>query len=141
MLESQHAYTRRVTFADTDAAGVVHFSKILCYVEEAEHAFLLGLGFDVVSEREGWPIVKVDIDYRRPLKFNDEVDILIEPFSGGKASVTWSFAVFVDGAMAAEGILTTVRVDGNGKPQEIPSILREEIELSSEAEEGEIEEE
>jgi len=134
MRETQQAYTRRVTFADTDAAGVVHFSRILCFIEEAEHAFLLGLGFDVISEREGWPIVKVDIDYRRPLRFNDEVDILIEPFSGGKASVTWSFAAFLDGAMAAEGILTTVRVDGNGKPQEIPQILREKIQQSADEE-------
>ncbi len=140
MLESQHAYTRSVTFADTDAAGVVHFSKILCFVEEAEHAFLLALGFDVVSEREGWPIVKVDIDYRRPLSFNEEVDILIEPFSGGKTSVTWSFGVFVDGTMAAEGIITTVRVDGNGKPQEIPEILRNKILQSEQAEEEEGEE-
>jgi acyl-CoA thioester hydrolase len=127
MLEALNAYTRRVTFADTDAAGVVHFSRILCFVEEAEHAFLLSLGFDVISEREGWPIVKVDVDYRRPLRFNDEVDVIIEPFSGGKSSVTWSFAVFVDGAIAAEGIITTVRVDGSGKPQEIPEILSNQI--------------
>ena len=127
MQETHQAYTRRVHFADTDAAGVVHFSKILCYVEEAEHAYLLSLGLDVVSEREGWPIVKVDVDYRRPLRFNEEVDISIEPFSCGRSSVSWSFAVFCDGVMAAEGIITTVRVDGTGKSQEIPSILRSKV--------------
>ena len=127
MQETFQAYTRRVPFADTDAAGVVHFSKILCYVEEAEHAFLLSLGLDVASEREGWPIVKVDVDYRRPLVFNEEVDISIEPFSCGRTSVSWSFAVFCDGAMVAEGIITTVRVDGAGKAQEIPEILRNKV--------------
>ena len=131
MQETLQAYTRRVTFADTDAAGVVHFSKILCYIEEAEHAYLLSLGLDVVSERECWPIVKVDVDYRRPLRFNDEVDISIEPFSGGRTSVSWSFAVFCDGAMVAEGILTTVRVDGQGKSQELPEVLREQISNSA----------
>lgn len=125
MQKTQQAYTRRVSFADTDAARVVHFSKILCYVEEAEHAFLLSLGLDVVSEREGWPIVKVDVDYRRPLRFNEEVDISIEPFSSGKTSVSWSFGVFCDGTMVAEGIFTTVRVDGQGKPTEIPEVLRD----------------
>ena len=127
MQETFQAYTRRVPFADTDAAGVVHFSRILCYVEEAEHAYLLALGLDVASEREGWPIVKVDVDYRRPLVFNEEVDISIEPFSCGKTSVSWSFAVFCDGAMVAEGIITTVRVDGSGKAQEIPEILRNKV--------------
>ena len=136
MQETYQAYTRRVTFADTDAAGVVHFSKILCYVEEAEHAYLLALGLDVVSDREGWPIVKVDVDYRRPLKFNDEVDISIEPFSGGRSSVSWSFAAFCDGGMVAEGIITTVRVDGNGKAQELPEILREKISKSEAEDDG-----
>ena len=135
MQETHQAYTRRVHFADTDAAGVVHFSKILCFVEEAEHAYLLSLGLDVVSEREGWPIVKVDVDYRRPLYFNEDVDISIEPFSCGRSSVSWSFAAFCDGAMAAEGIITTVRVDGSGKPQEIPDIIRNKV-----AEEDQLEE-
>lgn len=127
MQETSQAYTRRVTFADTDAAGVVHFSKILCYVEEAIHAYLLELNLDVVSSREGWPIVKVDVDYRRPLHFNDEVDISIEPFSSGRSSVSWSFAVFCDGVMNAEGILTNVRVDGQGKSQDIPMVLKDQI--------------
>jgi len=80
MSEVRSAYTRRVQFVDTDAAGVVHFTNVQRYVEEAKHAYLLGLGFDVVSNSEGWPIVKVDVDYRRPLRFNEEVDISIEPF-------------------------------------------------------------
>ncbi|MDB9741322.1 acyl-CoA thioesterase [Akkermansiaceae bacterium] len=136
MRQSQQAYTRRVPFADTDAAGVVHFSKILCYIEEAEHAYLLNLGLDVVSEREGWPVVKVDIDYRKPLRFNDEVDISIEPFSIGKTSVSWSFAVFCDGNMVAEGILTTVRVDGVGKSCEIPEVIKQSIQNKETTEEG-----
>ena len=139
MQQTHLAYTRRVHFADTDAAGVVHFSKILCYVEEAEHTYLLSLGLDVASEREGWPIVKVDVDYRRPLRFDEEVDISIAPFSCGRSSVSWSFAVFCDGAMAAEGIITTVRVDGYGKAQEIPEIIRDRVnesEQSPDFEEG-----
>lgn len=124
MKDSQQTYTRRVHFADTDAAGVVHFSKILCYIEEAIHFFLLEQGLDVSSEREGWPVVKVDIDYRKPLFFNDEVDISVEPFSSGKTSLSWSFCAFSDGVIIAEGILTNVRVDGRGKPVEVPQLLK-----------------
>ena len=35
---SEHRYHRRVQFAETDMAGVVHFSYFLRYMEEAEHA-------------------------------------------------------------------------------------------------------
>lgn len=142
MQQTSNAYTRRIPFADTDAAGVVHFSKILCYVEEAVHAYLFELGLDVSSPREGWPIVKVDIDYRKPLFFNQEVDVSVEPFSSGRSSVSWSFAVFCDGVMNAEGILTNVRVDGEGKAFPIPPILQntinqEEAEDAEEIEEAE----
>ena len=61
-----------------------------------------------------------------------EVDIAIEPFASGKTSVSWSFAVFCDGVMVAEGILTTVRVDGVGKPSDIPEVLKNKINASEE---------
>ena len=35
---SEYRYHRRVQFADTDQAGVVHFSWFARYMEEAEHA-------------------------------------------------------------------------------------------------------
>ena len=51
-----HSYTttRRVTFAETDLAGILHFSNSFRYMEEAEHAFFRSLGFRVHScERSG----------------------------------------------------------------------------------------
>ena len=36
----EYRHLRMVEFADTDMAGIVHFSRYFRYVEEAEHAFL-----------------------------------------------------------------------------------------------------
>ena len=36
--------TRSVTFAETDMAGILHFSNYFRYMEEAEHAFFRSLG-------------------------------------------------------------------------------------------------
>ncbi len=35
---------RRIEFAETDMAGIVHFSNYFRYMEETEHEFLRSLG-------------------------------------------------------------------------------------------------
>ena len=39
--------TRRVEFADTDAAGIAHFSAFFAWMEETEHEFLRSRGLSV----------------------------------------------------------------------------------------------
>lgn len=50
---TQFEFERRVEFCETDAAGIVHFSSLLQYVEQAEHALLRSVGFTVHSGKEG----------------------------------------------------------------------------------------
>jgi acyl-CoA thioesterase FadM len=47
---SEYRYKRRVQFADTDLAGVVHFSWIAKYMEEAEHALWRDAGLSIVPQ-------------------------------------------------------------------------------------------
>ncbi len=71
--------TRRVEFSETDMAGIVHYSNFFRYMETAEHAFYRSLGFSVVTDQFetpiGWPRVHAECDYKRPLRFEDEVEI------------------------------------------------------------------
>ena len=71
--------TRRVEFADTDMAGMLHFTNFFRYMEEAEHAFYRSLGFSVhvpmCQGSIGWPRVHAACDYVKPLRFEDEVEI------------------------------------------------------------------
>ena len=43
-----HAFTmqRRVEFAETDMAGILHFSNYFRFMESVEHAFFRSLGRD-----------------------------------------------------------------------------------------------
>ena len=41
---------RRVEFADTDMAGIVHYSNFFRYMEMAEHGFFRALGHSVVMD-------------------------------------------------------------------------------------------
>ena len=71
--------TRRIEFAETDMAGIVHFASFFRYMEETEHAFYRSLGFSVHHRTPdgfvGWPRVQAGCDFRHPVRFEDEVEV------------------------------------------------------------------
>lgn len=76
---SKFIHTRKVEFSDTDMAGIMHFSRFFIFMESAEHAFYRTLGFSIHTElkgkRYGWPRIHVACNFRRPLRFEDDVEI------------------------------------------------------------------
>ena len=74
---------RTVAFADTDMAGIVHFSNFLRYCEAAESALFAELGIPIIEEVKpglyrGWPRVEVSCRYRAPLRFPEPFRVEIE---------------------------------------------------------------
>lgn len=125
-----HRFPCEVAFADTDASGWMHFPNIFRYVEAAEHHFLKSRGI-LVFDRAlgGWPRVKVSCDYQRPLVTGDRIEVLLAISRIGNSSVTWEFEVLTaSGQPAAHGIITTVRVNHQGTPQEISGAERDALE-------------
>ena len=104
--------TRRVQFGDTDTAGIVHFARFFCYMEEAEHEMLRSLGLSVVMEwqgkRLGFPRVGASCDFLRPAKFLEVIDVTVRVDSIGSKSVTYLFEFSKDGEPIARGQITAV---------------------------------
>ena len=122
-----HIYARRITFADTDAAGVAHFSRLATIVEEAIHAFFLKCGIPVLDDSAAWPIVSLHIDYTAPLKFGDHVRIELRVQKIGGASLAWAFEAHKTGvdSPAFHGTLTQCHVaPDTGRPIVIPDRIR-----------------
>src|SRR5204862_5530715 len=73
--------TRQVQFSETDMAGLMHFSNFFRFMETAEHGFYRSLGFSVVDlsrhPRFGWPRVHAECDYKKPLRFEDMVEVQV----------------------------------------------------------------
>jgi acyl-CoA thioesterase FadM len=65
-----------VQFADTDMAGVVHFSWIANYMEEAEHALWRAAGLSIAPADAvlAFPRVALSIDFSAPLHFEEEFE-------------------------------------------------------------------
>lgn len=89
--------TRRVQFAETDMAGVMHFANFFRWMEESEHAFFRSLGMSVMRQRDGktfgWPRVRASCEYFGPVRFEDEVEIRIVITDISEKSITYE-AIF-----------------------------------------------
>ena len=135
-----HSYTttRRVTFAETDLAGILHFSNYFRYMEEAEHAFFRSLGFRVhLCERSGawgWARRNASCDYRRPLRYEDEVELRLLVKEKRKKALVYQVRFVLDGAEVARGEVTAVCVakadDGQLRAAEIPAAVDAAVEAA-----------
>jgi acyl-CoA thioester hydrolase len=109
---SEHRLKRRVQFYETDAAGIVHFSQYFRYMEEAEHALWRANGLSVAppGAELGWPRVAASFDYHRPLRFEDEFDVVISVT--GRTEKTFKFGCVIekDGEKVATGSFTVACV-------------------------------
>ena len=129
--------TRRIEFADTDMAGIVHFANFFRFMESAEVEFLRSRGLSVSmiwnGERIGLPRVAASCDYLRPVTFEDVVEVAVSIERIGLKSVTYGFEFFKDGAVIATGQVTSVccRVLKDNKLEaiDIPANYRERLEM------------
>ena len=78
-MASEFTITRRVEFSETDLAGIMHFTNFYRWMEICEHEFLRSLGLSVDMEDEngrfGWPRVKTPCRFKRPLRFEEVVEV------------------------------------------------------------------
>lgn len=112
MSMTSHSITRRVQFAETDMAGIVHFANYFRWMEEVEHAFFRSLGLSVAMRHEnveiGWPRVNVGFEYFGPLRFEDEVELRLRVTKVGGKSLSYEVDVLLGGKLAALGKSTSV---------------------------------
>ncbi|MGH2677249.1 MAG: acyl-CoA thioesterase [Actinomycetota bacterium] len=114
---------RRIMWFDTDASTKYHNTAPLRLMEEAEASLLDELG--IVREVYGWlPRAHVTIDYLRPLRFWDEVEVDLEVADVGRTSVTYTFAIRKAQERCAEGRVVAVYIDEEGKPRPWPDEYR-----------------
>ena len=138
-----HSYRtqRRIEFADTDMAGIVHFSRFFVFMETAEHEMLRSLGTTVHFEHEGrhigWPRVDVGCQFRSPARLGDVLDIEVRIRRKGRRALTYEFHFSCQGREVAVGhiaciccALSTPYPKGGGRlePVAIPDFIASQLE-------------
>ena len=80
----------RVYYEDTDAGGVVFYANYLRFFERARTEMLRSLGFEqdqLINEQQLIFVVRsVQVDYLKPARFNDSLDVSAEIVSAKKVS-------------------------------------------------------
>lgn len=118
---------RRVHWFDTDSSSKEHNSAPLRWMEEAEAELLDRLG--IVEEVYGrLPRVRVEMDYRRPVRFWEEVEITVRVAGVGRSSVTYDFHVLAASRVAVEGRVVAAYIDEEGRAIPWPERLRNLLE-------------
>jgi YbgC/YbaW family acyl-CoA thioester hydrolase len=126
--------SRRVQFAETDMAGVLHFSNYFRYMEEVEHAFWRSLGRSVITpdalHTMSWPRVAVSCEYFAPACFEDELTLAFRLTHVGGRSLSYEVDFFRENKLIASGKTTAVccgMKDGAFSALQIPDALRAKL--------------
>lgn len=137
-----YRHRRLVEFADTDLAGIMHFSNFFRFVECAEHALFRSLGFHVHTadgtEHEGWPRIEVSCQYYEPAKFEQTLEICLRLDEIRTSSLRYGFWIFADSPtrlLLAQGSFAIIHVvlDPRSRAMRkapIPAALRAKLETA-----------
>ena len=111
-MPSQFTTTCRVEFADTDMAGIIHFSSFYFYMEQAEHEFFRSLGLSIMHKQDaetviGWPRISASCTFEAPAYFEDVLQVRLRVARRGVKSLTIEYEFWRDETRIAHGRMKT----------------------------------
>jgi acyl-CoA thioester hydrolase len=121
-----YAHRLRVRFAETDAMGIVHHSRYLPYLEEARVEYLRHLGHpytELRAEGVDYAVLEAFVQYRRPLQFDDVVDVHLRVGAATRATFQMAYLLTVDGDVRATAVTVHGCVNAAGRPTRMPGWL------------------
>lgn len=125
---SEFSLPVRVYIEDTDAGGIVYYVNYLKFMERARTELLRSYGYDkpaLWSDDAIFVVHSVEVNYRKPAKLSDGLEVTARIVEVGRAYVIFSQQVLRDGEVLCEGTtkVANVRSD-NMKPAALPKEMR-----------------
>lgn len=124
----------RVYYEDTDAGGVVYHANYLRFMERARTEWLRQLGFeqDRLANEPGivFVVAGLEISYRKPARFNDELFVSTSINKVGRASIDFEQVIWRNDEKGRRERLTTSCVKvacvdlGTFRPKSIPDTIK-----------------
>ena len=126
-MSKEFKYITKIYYEDTDAGGVVYYANYLKFLERArsEAIYSLGISNTEILDKEGVIIIvkSCNIEYKKPAKFEDELEIISSVLTKTKTSFTMKQIIKKHEELISEATVQLVTVNKEGKPIKIPEIL------------------
>ena len=122
----------RVYYEDTDAGGVVFYANYLKFFERARTEMLRSMGYEqdqLITEQKLIFVVRsVQIDYLKPARFNESIDVTAEVTLTKKVSLNFEQIITRDGDVLCKGNVRIACLDAETlKPKTIPEDLLQQL--------------
>ncbi len=122
----EHVHCIRVRYDECDPMGFVHHSKYLQYMEIGRTEFLRSAGGRYREvEASGFlvVVVRVDIRYRSPARYDDLIDVTTRVVKVSAAKIFHEYEIDRDGQRLIDASVTLAVIDRQGRVQRVPEGL------------------
>lgn len=121
----------RVYYEDTDAQGVVYYANYFRFMERARTEWLRSLGVNqehmLNVERRLFVVVRTEVDFVAPAKFNDELIVTARLANLSRATFDIEQDVYCDSLLCCRGTVQAAYLNADSlKPLRVPKTLFEE---------------
>ena len=124
-------YMRTAKYYETDQMGIIHHSNYIRWMEEARIDVMAQLGYPYRRfEEMGYmsPVLHAECEYRKSVKFDDEVRIKVTLRDLGRVKFTLAYEIYnvsEGGVLSAYGTTTHCFLKKDGRPVLIDRELKE----------------
>ena len=100
--EFRFSHPFRVRYSEIDGQMVVFNAHYLTYFDSAITEYFRALGYDQVVDAKATGIdfhtVKSLVEYRAPVRFDQEIDVCVRVGRIGRSSISFDLAIFLKGS-------------------------------------------
>lgn len=124
---SSHITKLRVRYADTDQMGIAYYANYFVWFEEARTEYFRAQDYPYTKiEEKGiyLPVISASCAYKAPARYDDLLEIHTAVSEYGRTSLTFTYKIFCNGKLNAEGKTVHVFINQEGKPIAIPEDVK-----------------
>jgi len=127
-----HVLPIRIYYEDTDLSGIVYHANYLRFMERGRTEFFRAAGIHKLAELDGpepfaWTLRKAALDYMRPARLNDLIEVHTSATSLSGVRMTASQDIYCNGRQLTHGTVEACIISLSGKPKRIPEDTRAKL--------------
>ena len=127
-----HILPIRIYYEDTDLSGIVYHANYLRYMERGRSEFFRSVGITRLARLEApeptaWTLRKVEVEYLRPARLDDLIEVHTRPTSLSGARLTAEQNIFCKDFLLTRGHVEACVITLTGKVRRIPQDMQEKL--------------